>query len=116
MGETAMATVQKREDFRGRTLVKDHQGRLGVVVSLSSEFDSAVVLVEFDGCSETEEVSWEELTITGRLKIEFGIECAKCVFRPGGKVCHRYWHPSNGFIPVDGQRKPTRIYPYCQRS
>lgn len=114
MEETTMATAQKREDFKSRTLVKDRQNRVGVVVSLSLESDK-IVLVEFDGCLETEEVNWEELAITGRLKIDFMVACAKCVFRSGTKVCRRYWHPSSIFVPVDGQRKPVRIYPHCQQ-
>jgi hypothetical protein len=115
MGEMAMAKAQKRTDLPGRTLVKDQKGRTGVVVgSLLPPQDSEPVLVEFDDSLETEKVNWEELTIIGSLRIEFGVECAKCVFR-SGRVCSRYWNSASTFVPIDGQRKPTRIYPYCQR-
>jgi len=106
--------AEAEADLRGRTLVKDPEGRIGVVVGFGSSLQGSEVLVEFNGSSGTEKTERQKLVAMGSLKIEFGIECVKCVFR-SGRVCCRYWKPASAFVPTDGQKKPTDIYPYCQR-
>jgi hypothetical protein len=107
--------AEAEADLRGRTLVKDPKGRIGVVVSCQNpDCGDEFVLVEFNGSSGTEKTERQKLVAMGSLKIEFGIGCVKCAYHYG-RVCCRYWRPASAFVPTDGQKKPTDIYPYCQQ-